>query len=865
MFVEWVRSCYQSRWRVWSDSEESVRGRYYLVPHTKELMPLVPAFPGPTIFTSARWHDRNFRLEQPPLGEVLGAYQTWDPGTPPVRRPRPIIVGSADCISNGEPIAQGLALGDAKRFLGWPALCVAQDPLDDWGWAANVYLCEVQAWWAERLTENNQFIFGGLVAALELQFPGATIAHFDETTLYPPIWCIHHALYSVVIYSPTQNTTQALIEVLQGIQAPAEVGGFGSTALWYAQGLRGLNFLSTIGGGNAEPLLLIGYSYGGASAQCAAGIARQSNAQRPIRFLTFGSPRPGDSRLKGLLDLPTRGVCLANDNDAYTAIPPDLDTVLPVQLPLGVNLLNFTRWQAANEVWQLRENGVVLRNVNPTLTSQEIIDLLTLVWETGTLFGYPGHLIEEYLRRLRLRCPAGKAVAGGAVGLRFLPVRGVGLTGYRLAVGRVGLTAPTFKGAVGLLAPRLAKGAVGLRALEVPSATSAIALYAPPVAAGRVGLFAPWVLPEQNGAIALYAPPVAAGQVGLVAAQIGAGQVGLVAPAVAAGQFAGVGLVAPAVAAGRLGLRAPVAGRGAVGLKAPASATTSAARVGLIGYHIPAGRLGLKEGRSMTVPPDVIASGAVAGTLAGSAGTSDTTLTLTSISGGIPPYPFMATVGGTENVLITNVSGNVLTVQRGFNSTAVSHAAGELVQTVNWIWDYQHGATTTYFADGLYLFQGGPSGTHTINSLLQKMPGIQWNAQAAFVPNLTQASFCAGGMVIGQSGTTTRVFFLLGSTAASSISVVRFTSPTAIGTSVYTLGVAPQFWCCPFNMRIINNGTLLQYQIGDGEVWQTVYSEPWSSSFLGNPDMAGFGVDAYSVAAGTNCKEWIVGKGIPPS
>jgi hypothetical protein len=490
MYVEWLRSCYVSRWRVWNDSTESVAGRYYRVAQDQHGKPLVPAYPFPHIYGSREWWDRNFQLEQPALGEVLNQSHTWNAGTAPVEVPRNVFVGDPACIDGGEPIALGLERLDGERYLSWPAACIVADPLDDWGWAAAVYRCEVQAWWADRMQEADTGFIGAAQAAFEARFPGSVVTRFDGTTLFPPLWTIVHPLYAVVMYQPTQNMEQALIEVLTGVLPPTNFGAFGTTSLWFRAGQRGLIRLGNQGVGLDTPLLCVGYSYGGCAAATAAAQARVANKERTIHLLSFGSPRPGDFRLRGLVALPTVAVAVANDDDAYTAIPPSLDNLLPVEGILARNLLPFAQWQKVDETWVQFADGHVVRNGTPTLSSQELIDLLELVWTTGTLFGYPAHKIQEYARRLRLRCPRAPALANGMVGFRFGLGPMLGLRPPELAlVGSLGLgDLRVAGGGLGLGELPVAGGGLGLGELPLPHLAGGLGLLPTAAATGSLGL-----------------------------------------------------------------------------------------------------------------------------------------------------------------------------------------------------------------------------------------------------------------------------------------------------------------------------------------------------------------------------------------
>ena len=140
----------------------------------------------------------------------------------------------------------------------------------------------------------------------------------------------------------------------------------------------------------------------------AAAIIRLAHPTRFVRWLTFGAPRPGDEALRNLLSLPTRGCALANSDDAITAIPPDIDSIIPAETILGRQLTAFAEWKPPRETWRQLADGSIEPNVYPSLTTQELIDLLEHVWTQHTFFDYPAHRIREYQRRIRLRCPGAR-------------------------------------------------------------------------------------------------------------------------------------------------------------------------------------------------------------------------------------------------------------------------------------------------------------------------------------------------------------------------------------------------------------------------------------------------------------------------
>lgn len=70
-----LRSCYSSRWRIYPDSEATVRGRYYFVGDAD-------IAPFPTFLVSNTWWPGNLPMGDG-LGEVAGQERIWTNGYPP--------------------------------------------------------------------------------------------------------------------------------------------------------------------------------------------------------------------------------------------------------------------------------------------------------------------------------------------------------------------------------------------------------------------------------------------------------------------------------------------------------------------------------------------------------------------------------------------------------------------------------------------------------------------------------------------------------------------------------------------------------------------------------------------------------------
>lgn len=643
-----MRSCYASSWRVWRNSDQAVKGRYYRVRHDARGVPLVPVYNGVSHLDSATWWDNNFRLQQPALGEVLDSARTWDNGAPPILPPDPITVGSADCLANGEDIASALDLNSPLRFQSWPTACGFAQPIDIFGTWADVYRCRVQLFWAECLYALDKPDIPLLQELITRKFPDAVFTHHAQAGLFPACFTVTHADYSIAGISPTQNAEQALVEVIQTIIPPTNQGNFSTASVWWQQANRVLNFLDDDGADPDKPVLFVGHSYGGASAEIASAIARFARPRRVIRWLTYGAPRIGDQRLKDLVDLPTRGCSLVNQGDIIGSIPPSLADIATLQPIFGLNLLPWARWLSPREVWVLNQDGTVEENATPTLATRDLSDLIAHVFATGTLFGIPAHAIDAYVFRLLKRCPPA-LFADGVIGLNVfrgeirlnlpLPRGRVALEGFfgakdglRLGVPRgevaiadfrwplLGLYGPevpaladgalqlrTQRGLVGMKGKPVVAGELGLRGESLlgglglnqqPNITGLVGLTGDVLPHGRVGLNGEEMLPFASGRVMLSARPIAHGGVGLVASSA-AELLGLVAPVVA---NCNLGLGA-SIADGAIAL-AELERKGALALRGD-SPRSPAGRVALTSLRVPAD--GARIGLYAPVPSSPIA------------------------------------------------------------------------------------------------------------------------------------------------------------------------------------------------------------------------------------------------------------------
>lgn len=408
MSVEWVRSCYSSAWLLFRDSPTTVtKGRFYFSP------PGTPFYHGIHNLWSRTWSpnavasdDSDFPAGTPALGEVLNYPHAWQSGSEPPTIALNLSLGRTDCIEKGDLLADGVPIAD--QVLGMPLACYLppNPPNPDFDFAWNVWSCPTQAYWAyasyllayARLTD--------LTSWLDDRFEGASVTVVSRSTRFPAYATVVHPQYAIILLAGTSNIEQAFIEIIQSFQGPQDFGIFSTAGLWYEFSTLALKSLSALGVNALIPILSVGHSYGGASAQIAAGRLLAANPSRDVRYLTFGSPKAGDKRLSKILSKPAVGGSLLNEGDVIGLCPPTpqvaqtMATLLPPPLS---TYANWGLWSYCPETTLLGK-GTITRNTEPTLDSAQLAAFLLTIIGTGTVPTFAPHDTLTYLANIVARC-----------------------------------------------------------------------------------------------------------------------------------------------------------------------------------------------------------------------------------------------------------------------------------------------------------------------------------------------------------------------------------------------------------------------------------------------------------------------------
>jgi pimeloyl-ACP methyl ester carboxylesterase len=400
MSVEWLRSCYSSEWFLFRDSPGTVtKGRYYFSP------PDTPFFNGQTKLSSRNWHDSNWTTLQA-LGESVTAKQRWDNGAPPVVLPLAITIGESTCISQGERYADRAP--DSAIIDGFSARCFLGDDegLLLWQRASAITICSVQFFYGKII----EWLYGdnaGQIAEAFRLFLGArpVVTFHAGTSLLPACVTVIHDEFSLIVADGTRGFQQLALQAFFSITGPQNTGSYGTVALWYAASQSLHAYMLSDGADPTKPCLIVGHSYGGASAANLAARYHVGNPDRQVLLLTYGCPKPGDLRMQSILS-EIESTALADDDDIVTVLPPDTLALVPVLSFLGIpGLRVFELWYPVPNQTRLDPDGSLTPNSRP------VLDYATLLNATiRALAGIPldpiaGHRITNYISRTVTRCP----------------------------------------------------------------------------------------------------------------------------------------------------------------------------------------------------------------------------------------------------------------------------------------------------------------------------------------------------------------------------------------------------------------------------------------------------------------------------
>lgn len=389
--VEWVRSARRSRWRLFAGRPDLITpGQYVRLPLD------APHLPIPHYFGSIAWSDAERPLPDQPLGELPDGYQ-WSSGVPALPPPPAVLVGDRQQFGG----ASSNAVRPLPLIGGWPKRCWAVvptaapldrlDPLLRENWTAYAAILAAQ------YSDPNQ------AEALLRQLAGVptSVARVDNgPSNYPGSLIGVYPDYTIVVMSGTTRNVQLALEGMEMFFGPRDFGLFSTAPLWWDFSTIMTDRIRDAGADPTKPIIIVGHSYGGASACILAARLRAGDPNRRITLLTYGSPKPGDSRLQErLFGLPQTHLVNVGDPVPWLS-PSRLDFIPPLLKPPDYVLFSWERWRRPPAQTQLNSSGTT-QPVEPGILSlADTISAVLATWWGFPTPDFPDHYMPEYLRRL---------------------------------------------------------------------------------------------------------------------------------------------------------------------------------------------------------------------------------------------------------------------------------------------------------------------------------------------------------------------------------------------------------------------------------------------------------------------------------
>lgn len=396
--VEWLRSCYDSNWRLFRGQPAVVTpGSYVFAP------PGIPHYPGWHNLGSRNWTSDE-RTPAPELGEVDGGRQVYGLGIAPLPYPPAGLLGDADCITNGERYPLPVITRNFDR--GWDSRCfdLPRPPLPVPARQWDIFDCHDRRELITQLGQLEALNGAGAVAALNAYMPGWTWVFVNDGPGPIPGSIIGtRGTSTIVMVAGTSNATQWTYQITSGLLGPVDFGWFSTLQFWHDASDAIIDRMNAAGASGAGRLVLVGHSYGAALCCIIAARCRVPNASRPIQLLTCGCPKPGDTRLVELLDT-IQQLHYVNSDDPIPYLPPGVQELgyVGVLVPAALR----ARWS----VWRVPGNRVGLTPEGQVYDNPDSAGLVSIIYRTvqRLLLGLEppaatAHGIVEYTRRLL--CP----------------------------------------------------------------------------------------------------------------------------------------------------------------------------------------------------------------------------------------------------------------------------------------------------------------------------------------------------------------------------------------------------------------------------------------------------------------------------
>lgn len=398
--VEWLRSCYRGRWRLFRGHPEILTpGRYVFLPD---------GWPHCTTIHwmgSANWMRGQEEEVFPFLGEASNS--GWNNGEIFTDLPPAAILGDIDCLASGDI----WPMGPGTRTLvgGWDSRCFH---LDD----SALPVGQVNDF--DIAVRTNQATYAGILDVLDTDraaakvalqsFLGADAAITDfgaSVSGFPAALVGVTDSWTVALVASGANPEQTGTAGMYAGQWLVNEGSYGSAPTWIDSATGLLERVAAAGSVATKPIILVGHSYAAAVAAMAAVQLAVGIPARQIKILTFGMPRPGDSRFNALSGT-VKAIHFANVDDPVPLLAPTKSELWPLQsLIAGDYLAAWDEWQAPNVHNWLADDGSITETQPWRIAFEELLAYAGNAVADVPMPTFPAHDIKEYARRLLLTSP----------------------------------------------------------------------------------------------------------------------------------------------------------------------------------------------------------------------------------------------------------------------------------------------------------------------------------------------------------------------------------------------------------------------------------------------------------------------------
>lgn len=390
--VEWVRSSFRSYWRLFRDRPEVLTpGRYVFAPKN------TPCCPFPTFLGSRDWTSDE-RDPWPELGEWEGA-RTWDSGRYDDVWPSAIIVGTRECIENGETTYPPST--DRDFIAGFDRLCFRK-PEPEARAVATVDIADRGTQLTFARIQTELYLDAAQAGADLLSFLGppyvvSSVAN-DAGSNVPGSLIATAPGKLLVIVSGTTTPQQLALQFAYGV-APINVGQFSTHLIhWAASWIIHARAIAA-GANNNDEVILIGHSYGAAVATILAARYRLGDPARSIRLLTYACPQTMDARGREILQSVPQ-IHVANRGDPVPELPPHrLDLIPFLSIVPAPILAVWPELGPLDHQWLLSADGTLVEDNASSLTWGQTWNYILEIVNTGTISPVLAHAIATYRDR----------------------------------------------------------------------------------------------------------------------------------------------------------------------------------------------------------------------------------------------------------------------------------------------------------------------------------------------------------------------------------------------------------------------------------------------------------------------------------